>query len=244
MPRVLIVGVSTRAAAESAVRAGYDVVAFDAYGDLDQPSEWHTLPAGVSWRTGRAARLARGIEADAVVYLSNFENDPRAVASLAMGRCLWGNVPEALRRARDPLAVRDAFRAAGIHAPDAMAGGAAPKDGDWLLKPLGSGGGARVRRWRGHHLPRGHYAQAFIEGHAGSVVFVAAGGRSVVLGTTRQLVGDARVRRERVPLLRQPAVRARERLDARAGERDCSAWPPPHSASWVWVAWTSSTTAA
>ena len=33
---VLIVGVSTRAAAESAARAGFDVIALDAYADLDQ----------------------------------------------------------------------------------------------------------------------------------------------------------------------------------------------------------------
>jgi len=35
MPRVLIAGVSTRGFAESAARAGYDVVAVDGYGDLD-----------------------------------------------------------------------------------------------------------------------------------------------------------------------------------------------------------------
>jgi len=34
--RVLIAGVSTRAMAESAARAGYDVTALDAFGDLDQ----------------------------------------------------------------------------------------------------------------------------------------------------------------------------------------------------------------
>ena len=34
--RVLIVGVSTRAAAESAARAGFEVIALDAYADLDQ----------------------------------------------------------------------------------------------------------------------------------------------------------------------------------------------------------------
>ena len=35
MPRVLIAGVSTRGFAESAARAGYEVVAVDGYGDLD-----------------------------------------------------------------------------------------------------------------------------------------------------------------------------------------------------------------
>jgi uncharacterized protein len=173
------------------VRAGYDVVALDAYGDLDQPSACHTLAPGERWRAATAVSHARKIQADAVVYLSNIDNDPRAVAALSAGRRLWGNTPEALRRARDPLATRDAFRAAGIHAPDVTVGGDAPLDGDWLVKPLRSGGGTRVRRWRGPEVPRGHYAQTFIDGTSGSVVFVAAEGQAVVFGNTRQLVGDA-----------------------------------------------------
>ena len=34
--RLLIAGISTRAAAESAARAGFEVTAIDAFGDLDQ----------------------------------------------------------------------------------------------------------------------------------------------------------------------------------------------------------------
>ena len=66
-----------------------------------------------------------------------------------------------------------------------------PRNLPWLVKPLSSGGGRRVRRWRpGTRLPRGCYLQEFIEGTPGSVVFAAAGGRSVPLGISRQLVGD------------------------------------------------------
>ena len=173
------------------MRAGYDVVALDAYGDLDQPSACHTLPRDVRWSAAAAARHSSEIKADAVLYLSNIDNDPRAVAALAAGRPVWGNTPAALRLARDPLVVRDAFRAAGIDAPDVLVGGSGAPGGRWLLKPLRSGGGARVRRWRGPQVPRSHYAQTFVEGTSGSVVFLAAGGRAVVLGITRQLVGDA-----------------------------------------------------
>jgi predicted ATP-grasp superfamily ATP-dependent carboligase len=187
---VLIVGVSTRAAAESAVRAGYDVVTVDAFGDLDQPAACVTLPEGRPWSAAAASRHARERHADAVVYLSNVDNDLRAVAALANGRQLWGNPPDVLRRARDPLAARNAFSAAGIDAPEVVVGGELPP-GDWLVKPLRSGGGARVRRPRTPAVPRGCYAQGFISGMAGSVVFVAARGRMAVLGITRQLVGDA-----------------------------------------------------
>lgn len=170
--------------------AGYDVVALDAYGDLDQPSDYHTLPRDVRWSAAVAARHARSLQADAIVYLSNIDNDPRAVAALAAGRRLWGNTPEVLRRVRDPDAVGDAFRTAGIHAPAVTVSPDVPLDGSWLVKPLRSGGGVRVRRCSGRQVPRGHYAQRFVDGQAGSVVFVAAGGRAVVLGATSQLVGD------------------------------------------------------
>ena len=59
------------------------------------------------------------------------------------------------------------------------------------MKPLASGGGRLVRPWRrAADLPRGCYLQEFVDGTPGSVVFVAAGGRAVPLGLSRQLVGE------------------------------------------------------
>ena len=61
---------------------------------------------------------------------------------------------------------------------------------EWLLKPLASGGGRHIERWDGGVVPPRHYLQERIEGIPGSIVFVAAGGRAVPLGITRQLVGE------------------------------------------------------
>ena len=111
MTRVLVAGVSTRAAAESAARAGFAVTAIDAFGDLDQ----HSSVRGVSLAphfTARAAAVAgQTIECDAVVYLSSFENHPKAISELAEGRALWGNSPAIVRRVRDPLILAEALRA-------------------------------------------------------------------------------------------------------------------------------------
>jgi predicted ATP-grasp superfamily ATP-dependent carboligase len=55
-----------------------------------------------------------------------------------------------------------------------------------------SGGGHGVRFWSASEtLTRGHYLQEFLKGVPGSVVFVAAGGGGVVLGISRQLVGES-----------------------------------------------------
>jgi len=203
-PRVLIAGVSTRAVVESAVRAGFDVTSVDAYADIDQPAAARCLSLprdfGRPWHAARAARATASERVDAVLYTSNIENHPRAVAALSNGRELWGNAPDTLRRARHPELVRDAFRAAGIPAPDAFVNAADERlravvrsgsaGGSWILKPVRSGGGQGVRTWRDGRVPRSHYVQAFVEGWPGSVVFVAARGRAAVLGVTRQIVGD------------------------------------------------------
>jgi predicted ATP-grasp superfamily ATP-dependent carboligase len=214
-PHVVVAGVSTRAAAESAARAGFRVTAIDAFGDLDQ----HPLVAARTverkFSAHAAARAARDVQCDAAAYLSSFENHPRAVATLATGRALWGNPPSVLRRVRDPLALARALRERGFAVPAVHAGlerrtltpepgtlnpepgtlnpepGTLNREPSWLAKPLSSGGGRRVRHWTpGTRLPRGCYVQAFVKGTPGSVVFAATGGRSVPLGISRQLVGD------------------------------------------------------
>jgi predicted ATP-grasp superfamily ATP-dependent carboligase len=105
---------------------------------------------------------------------------------------------------RDPRLLMNAFRARGIAAPAVVIRGLNDPDhphdtSGWLLKPLRSGGGHRVRPWRPQagrrtgdsDVPSGCYLQEHIDGAPGSVVFVAAGRRAVPLGISRQLVGEA-----------------------------------------------------
>ena len=208
--RILVAGVSTRAAAESAARAGFVVTAIDAFGDLDQSVSVSglSLPRdfGVRFSAAAAARVAQNIECDTVAYVSSFENHPRAVDRLTAGRVLWGNGSAVLRRVRDPALVTRAFRERGQpvpalrgrHAATARdpAGGTPQRPPEhercrWLVKPRNSGGGARVHPWdQTADVPRGSYVQELVDGTPGSVIFVAAGGRAVPLGMSRQLVGD------------------------------------------------------
>jgi predicted ATP-grasp superfamily ATP-dependent carboligase len=202
--KVLIVGVSTRAAAESAARAGFDVTAIDAFADLDQHPGVRALSiprdGGARFTAASAARASRAVACDAAAYLSSFENHPAAVRALASGRMLWGNSPEVLRRVRDPRQLTDALRRRGLHAPMVVNppnGPDAPNDSNdsndsaWLLKPIRSGGGQGVRAWsRGSRVPRGSYLQQRIEGFPASISFVAAAGRAVPLAVCRQLIGE------------------------------------------------------
>ena len=87
--RVLVAGISTRAAAESAARAGFSVTSLDAFGDLDQHPSVRALSLprdfGTRFTSPAAARAARTIESDSVAYLASFENHPNAVGRLAAG---------------------------------------------------------------------------------------------------------------------------------------------------------------
>jgi predicted ATP-grasp superfamily ATP-dependent carboligase len=194
--RLLIAGVSTRALAASAARAGHRVTAVDAFGDIDLRTVAEVLSSGNGagrFSAARAAARARTVSASLVAYSANFENYPDAVAALAAGRRLLGNPPAVLRRVRNPIILMRALRGRGFAVPETRA---SPPNAEcrgcrWLLKPRRSGGGHGTRPWRpGAAVPRRSYLQERIAGPAGSIVFLADGHRAVLLGLSRQLVGD------------------------------------------------------
>lgn len=194
--RVVIAGVSTRAAAESAANAGFDVVAIDAFGDIDQHPAVKSLVLPrqdpVPFTALDAVQAVRDVAADAAAYLSPFENHPRAVAALTSGRTLWGNPTDVLRRVRDPFLLAGSLRRRGFAAPITRVDVTSEVDpSDWLVKPFRSGGGHGVRQWEaGMRVREGFYVQERIAGVPASIVFVAANGRAVPLGVSRQLIGD------------------------------------------------------
>src|SRR5437588_6420633 len=195
MTRVLLAGVSTRGFAESAVRAGYEVVAVDGFGDLDLragAAEVHVIRVGGRFSAGAAVAAVRDVSCEAAVYVASFENHPRAVRALAANRVLWGNPPAVLARARDPRRLARVVGDAGLPGPRVrFTRPALHARGGWLVKPLRSGGGDGVAVWRGGAaVPRGSYLQERISGVTVSLVFSADGRRSVPLGLSRILAGE------------------------------------------------------
>ena len=193
--RLVVAGVTTRALALSASRAGYQVTAVDAFGDLDLRGAAEVLTlrqdSARRYSPSAAAAAAASVPADLAAYTSNFENYPDAVARLSRGRTLLGNPPAVLRRVRDPIELMRALRRRGFPTPNTRA--SCPSEGGaWLVKPRRSGGGHNIVPWRGGSVPRTRYLQERIAGRPGSIVFAADGRNAVLLGLTRQLVGDAR----------------------------------------------------
>jgi predicted ATP-grasp superfamily ATP-dependent carboligase len=197
MPEVLLTGVSMRAAAQSAIKAGYHTLTIDAFADLDLPLAKKKMvksELGGRFNARRAGKDARGVEVDAVVYGSGFEDDSRAVALLSRGRALWGNPPQVLKQVRSPRRLLEGLARQGFQVPRIFepGDGTAPPAGiPWLEKPFCSGGGHGIRPWQGSDVTAGCYLEEFIDGSPGSIVFVARDGRAVPLGISRQLAGEA-----------------------------------------------------
>jgi predicted ATP-grasp superfamily ATP-dependent carboligase len=193
---VLLAGVTTRALAISAARAGYRVTALDAFGDLDLRAAAEVILPSPNTRFTplQAAAAAEEVPAAFAVYTSNFENHPKAVARLAEGRHLLGNPPEVLVRVRNPIQLMRVLARRGFAIPRTRATSEPGLGlGSWLLKPRRSGGGHGTAVWRGERVAKTRYLQERIEGIPGSIAFAADGRTAVPLGLTRQLVGDRRL---------------------------------------------------
>lgn len=195
--KILIVGVSTRAIAESAVRSGYQVVTLDAFGDMDLQmlGECYSLKRDFGTRFSAAALFAasRRLDFEAVVYISNLENHPEVVCRFAGHRRVIGNSAEVLNRVRCWPTLFAALAQNGFRVPRTVYDGdtrQAGSAGTWLRKPVRSGGGHGIRFWHeGTPLGRGFMLQEYLPGVACSASFVANGRECVVVGLTEQLIG-------------------------------------------------------
>lgn len=196
---IVIVGVSTRALAESAWRAGFECETVDAFGDLDQKSSVHNISfhrdLNRRYSASAAAAAARRFSARAAAYVGNLENHPDAVHRLAAGRVLLGNPPDVLERARDPFLLSEVVGATGARTPLTLRPSearCADPNRRWLRKPMRGGGGSGVRPWRpGEPLGHREIAQEYVEGMPASMVFLADGRTAALLGLSRQLAGNS-----------------------------------------------------
>lgn len=197
--RVLIVGYSTRALAESVVAAGWECSSIDAFGDLDQKAHVRSVAMqrdlGRPYSAAAAVAAAGRIAAPCAAYTGNLENHAAAVQRLALGRELLGNSPATLYRSRDFGELRRVVRRAGGRLPRTyLPGDPRPRlvGTDFLAKPVRGGGGQGIRELRDvARLPDRDLIQERIDGTPGSVSFVADGRSALVLGVARGLAGEA-----------------------------------------------------
>jgi predicted ATP-grasp superfamily ATP-dependent carboligase len=192
-----IVGASTRSAAASAVRAGFQPLAADLFGDVDlqriaTTTRIRPYPEGfLDWM--------RAVEPPGWMYTGALENYPELVDQMAWIAPLLGNPGDVLARVRSPWELCDSLRGAGLLFPETRASAEGlPIDGSWLVKTYNgaSGSGVRVLSQKpgagsGEQIEADkHCFQKRIGGTPCAAVYIAAEGEAQLLGVTRQIIGE------------------------------------------------------
>lgn len=196
--RVLIVGASGRAAAASALRAGFEPVVLDLFADADTQRlcEVRRLPMA-EYPHGFVA-MAAALPPMPWLYTGGLENYPEVVAAISATRELWGNGPEVLAKVRDPLslaALLKAGRQQGRMAMPRTCESSVSLDPSvrWLRKPRRGAGGSEIRFATAEDRENGGpdvVLQEYVAGTPVSVAFVSGRQPTDWLGMTRQLVGE------------------------------------------------------
>ena len=193
---ILVVSASARALASSCLRAGLSPYALDLYNDRDLTAR---CPAGrldPDDFSGSTLTALEGLPTLPVIVGGGLENRPDVLERITVRQRLLGSTPEAVRRVRDPFALRDLLAARGLQTPCVRPWSSPPPldEGDWLVKPLRSAGGGGIHAFRHGDVRRDCYFQRRVTGVPASAVFVAGAGvvdGVKLLGTTRQLVGES-----------------------------------------------------
>ena len=192
--RILIVGGSTRAAADSVRRAGWEPVCADLFADLDLRMTAEVIPVQ-NYPESLPDDVAH-VRADGWFYCGALENSPRILEGILRKGNLIGPLlgvsPDALGKLRDPGWLATSLDGAGLKTLSVVNQSSPPQtDGTWLQKPLASAGGRMIRIWDETAaripFPEAHYFQKIAPGTGGSVVFRIHLGNAEWLGSAYEL---------------------------------------------------------
>jgi len=191
--RILILGVSARAAAASARRAGLEPFCIDLFADRDTHLLADCLRCPPEEYPRGLFRLAKQAPPMPWMYTGGLENYPELIDALAKERTLFGNESRQIRSVRDPYRLFAILTAHDIRTPFVSpAGPPAPFSGPWLIKRYRGSGGKGIAHYDyDPGSPRSGYIQQYIPGGSMSAVFAAMPWRVSPLATTRQLIGES-----------------------------------------------------
>lgn len=192
---LLIAGASGRAAAVSALRAGFDPFVIDLFADADTRRLCPVLKCDPADYPHGFVPLASQAPPGPWMYTGGLENYPDVVAAISEARELIGNGPEVLAKVRDPYQLGATIRANGGCSPETIPVGTTPPNGGtWLRKAVASAGGLHVRfAESGDFDPASanvrECLQRFVAGRPMSALFRRDAGATWLFGMTAQLVG-------------------------------------------------------
>ncbi|MDA0841964.1 MAG: ATP-grasp domain-containing protein, partial [Planctomycetota bacterium] len=186
---LLIFGASSRAAAFSAHRAGIETLCADLFADADLADTTTVRLSGAEYPSGLLPILEK--HEGPWLYTGALENYPDLIARAESKGELWGNTASVLGRVRDPFLLKEFADSAGLLMPRCRY--ELQEVGEWLQKPFRSGCGTGISfaaSKKTNETPAGYYYQEHMSGIPCSAVFVGFDSHCLLLGATRQLIGE------------------------------------------------------
>jgi predicted ATP-grasp superfamily ATP-dependent carboligase len=182
--KYVLIGLSTRALAESAVKAERDIVSIDFFGDVDQEQ----ICENIGLRKEYGAELdsfdpslflkaASQLEFDSVIYVAPLENHLQVLERFEKHSRIIGNGVKVVTEVRDWKRVREFCKENGINFPQTVEGTGL------IVKPKKSGGGVGI-----HHLSE-YVVQRYIKGKHYSASFLGNGEQGRLVSVNEQLIG-------------------------------------------------------
>lgn len=192
-PPCLIVAISGRALAASAIRAGHAVVVLDCFADADTARlsrECRSVASrhGIRFdrpRLLRASWEVAPLPGAGLVYGSGFEGRVDLLEAVALERTRYGNTPATVAAVRDPQQFFTRLDQLGLPHPQVCFERPAPSAG-WLRKEAGSAGGTGVQPAGAGAARKHSYYQQQADGVPMSVLFLADGQRARIVGFNAQ----------------------------------------------------------
>lgn len=186
--RLAILSQSARMYSQMAQQEGYDVLAVDAFADIDTQRtaqltyQWSGLSELYSEEDMVALlEMLDAFQPSAVLIGSGFEARQDSYASLFSRYPVLGNRPQTISRVKNPLWLKACCDAQGISSPAISE--SKPLAGQWLYKEAGQCGGSHVQDWqRVSHERESAYWQVFQPGQAVGVLFVVHGVSVTLIG--------------------------------------------------------------
>ena len=206
---LIIIGASARAAAQSAIRAGFSPWCIDLFADRDlQAIAPVKRCASDAWPQG-VIELMKDAPEGPVLLTGAMENHLDVVQRLSETRAFLGSQPDAMAASRDPSRLSKLRLTTKWHRP-AYPQTFSPRwsrrllltakwclrgwtgQEQWLLKPHRSSGGNGIRRWLPwQHVPAGHLVQRFVTGEPFSAVYAGVEGDCHLMAVHGQIIGKS-----------------------------------------------------
>lgn len=201
MPTLVVAALSARALAQSARRAGWDVVALDLFGDVDTraaATRWLPIgdPATLRIDPVRflgALAAARTDDCFGWIAGAGFEPHPALLESGARLLPLLGNDRATTAAVRDARAFFAALGDLGIPYPPTRFDVPSDTRG-WLRKDFAGSGGWHIRKAGRAPTTADAYLQRALPGRAMSVLFIGARERALCVGINELIVRPAGAR--------------------------------------------------